>query len=236
MQNPLHSLMDSKMSSVTEANCVLARLWRFALYDLNIRPSRWEMLMRNYYDDYAERLGKKQADNIKGNLPKALAHESVTFKAFCRGMTVLNFKSVEFNIYMTREGERKKTGVLIPATYEDVGGQYLKVLWKKILSDWSDVSDPVIWAEHMSAYKQRYQKLLNQDPSNLSSNLSRALHSDSIPWNVFYQGLMVVDFDSMELELKVTRASGEYQYFFNRPNPAMSSYQIRTQGSCTHHK
>lgn len=206
--NALHDLMRDDESIVTEANCVLARLWRFALYDLRLRPSTWEMLMKKYYDDFNDQLGKKAADNIKGNLPKGLAHSSVTFKAFCRGVTVLNFKDVQFNVHVQRNGEVKSTGIHIPTTYEDIGGTYLKVLWKQVLADHPEASDPKEWARLMTVYKERYQRDLKQDPSNISSNLSRALQNESIPWNVFYQGLTVLGFETLHVELRLKRSIG----------------------------
>jgi hypothetical protein len=202
----LYDLMQGDKSLITEANCVLARLWRLTLDELRVRAAVWDSLMIDYKKECEDHLGKKDANNLKGNLPKALAKEEITFKAFCRGITVFKFKRVEFVLYLEKNGVKKTLTMEIPPTYKGDAGRYLKALWIEITNEFPECIDN--WSQHIKAYKEKFKAAHGTGADSIGSNLPRTLDEDELTWNTFFQGVLVHDFDKMELELNLhTKAS-----------------------------
>lgn len=206
MSLPLHSLMVGDPTYVEMASCRLAKLWRLALIYINIHPTTWDSLMVSYINDAREVLTKKQADNLKGNVSKSLVRDGLAFKALCRGVTVLNYKKTIFRVYTTKGDVTHTASIAIPPTYDDEpAGRYLKALYVAITADWPEVT--INWREHMRTFRERVTDTYGDDSSNLSSSISAALNSNDITWQVFYQALMIHDFDSICIELTFERRS-----------------------------
>lgn len=206
----LHDLMDGDIQHVANVNCVLTRLWRYILLDSKITPNQWEYLLLNYLDKSRKEndWSKKQVDNKKGNMAKALVSPSLTFKSFCHGVTVMNYRKVVFFVEMTKGSETRNSCIVIPPTYNDRGGRYLKVLWTKLTQQWPETIEN--WAEHMNAFKKRYRKDYVSDPSGLNSSITTSLNNDEITWSVFYYGLMVHQPDKLHVGVRLYRSDNTY--------------------------
>lgn len=206
----LHDLMGGNTQHVGNSNCVLTRLWLWILIDSKITPTQWEFLLLKYLDKCQEVNGwsKKQVDNKKGNLPKALASQSLTFKSFCHGVSVLNYKKVVLFLEVTRNNETKPIQIVIPPTYDDHGGRYLKVLWTKLTQQWPEVIEN--WSTYMEAFKKRYRADYGTDPSGLNSSVTTSLNDDEVTWSTFYQGLMIHQPEKIHVGVRLYRADNTH--------------------------
>lgn len=204
MQIHIYDLMKEDIRVVLSANTVLGRLWRYFLMELQVRPSNWDNLLTNYIVKARAVLGEKEATNLKGNLPKRLACEDVTFKNVCRGISVFDFPRVVLRMTLTKEGITKDIEIDIPPTYGEEGGKYLKVLWNKMTKEFPYCTEN--WKEHVEKYEE-YCRVVEGAEVDKVSNLPRALDADALTWNSFYKGFMIHDFDKAEISLDVYKRS-----------------------------
>lgn len=196
MNYHIHDLMKEDFQAVASANHVLTRLWRFLLHQLQISPSSWDTLLSLYITKARKIKGKKEANNLKGNLPKRLACDELTFKNLCRGLSVFAFPKVVMRMELRKGDVRKDIEILIPPTYGEEGGKYLKVLWTKLIKEFPHcVND---WKAHVDAYAEYCKKIEGSEVDKVS-NLPRALDNDALTWNSFYKGVMIHAFDEITI-------------------------------------
>ncbi|CAH0447984.1 hypothetical protein SM033_00160 [Vibrio phage vB_VpaM_sm033] len=208
MQVHIYDLMKEDLQVVISANTVLGRLWRYFLYEMQVRPSNWDILLTNYTAKARAVLGEKEATNLKGNLPKRLACEDITFKNLCRGISVFDFPRVVLRLTLTKDGITKDIEIDIPPTYGEEGGKYLKVLWNTMIKEFPYCVEN--WKEHVKAYAEYCKKVEGAEVDKVS-NLPRALDADALTWNSFYKGFMIHNFDGAEISLDLYKRSSAKQ-------------------------
>ncbi len=208
LDNSLMDIFNSKDGKVADATCVLARLWRLTVAGLVVELSVWELRFNAYIAACEDVIGKQKAHNQKGNLPKRLARPEMTFKVFCKGLSVL-FKQFDFELSITKDGVTHTYCEKIDSIYDDSAGKYLKSIWNKFIVDWPDVTNN--WPKYMADYKTRFKKEFGDDASNLASNLTRALETDELTWNVLYQGIQVHQIQEMKITVRTEIGSSKKQ-------------------------
>ncbi|AXH70761.1 hypothetical protein [Vibrio phage BONAISHI] len=206
MSIALYALMKGDLYQL-QANCMVAKLWRTILYDLNVSPSIWEERLRDYIEKAEGIIGKTEADRLKGNIPKSLINDHVSFQALCRAVTILRFKRVIFTVHTFRGEEHKHNSIVIPETYDGKsGGLYLKTLWVLITQAYPEVT--ANWSEYVKTYKERVNKEYGGGAVNLGGNITSTLNKDRITWKNFYDGLMIHGFDKIAIEVTLERSAG----------------------------
>lgn len=202
-QVELHKLMRQDLSLVLNVNNVLARYWRLLLYDIDIRAPTWETLLIKWQLECVKRLGQAKAEQHKGNIPKRLAGETITWRFFCEGITVLDFEEVVFLIKTTREGKTQEFAIHIPKIYcdKDKCGELLRTLWDMINKGYPELASEK-WSILMKRYSERYS-FHEKTPGWVPGNLKRSLSQDVLTWNTFHKGLQLYAFDQIDMELIV---------------------------------
>lgn len=205
MKESLYSLMKGDVKMITSTNCVLARLWMKLLPGMNIQPSNWDLYMMDYIAKCEKLTSKKEAQNLKGNLPKRLERDTLTFKVFCRGISIPNFHRMEFNLILTKDGVTKVIGIDIPQTFDDKSGVYLKTLWVMLTKEFDHaVKD---WKRYLERYRDALAKVTGTNQDSITGTLPRSLNAEELTWNTFYQGVLIHEFDAIDIELIVYRRS-----------------------------
>lgn len=209
----LYKLMENDVSLISDANCVLTRLWRLTLNSIDVRAPIWEALFQNYVYDLHDAIGTSKAGNLKGNIPKDLAKDKITWERFCQGLSVFNFEDVKFSLTLTEGDESKTVAVHIPRILNEEPGEILRLIWDMI-----DKSFPTKLGKDWKALSKEYEKRFlaeNGDvPSWLNGNLKRALVKDKLMWNMFYRGLMVCAFDCVRLEVACKPKGRPYELIY----------------------
>lgn len=204
MNYHIHDLMKEDFQAVASANHVLTRLWRFLLHQLQISPSSWDTLLAMYIAKAKTIKGVKEANNLKGNLPKRLACDELTFKNLCRGLSVFAFPKIVMRLELRKGDVKKDIEILIPPTFDDEGGRYLKVLWNQMTKEFPHcVND---WNNHAKAYAEYCKKIEGLEVDNVS-NLPRALDAELLTWNSFYKGVLIHAFDEITICLDLYKRS-----------------------------
>lgn len=99
----LFKLLDSTDKGVDRtygANGLLSKLFRLFLRDMNIGPSRFGRLMREYINDPRNHVPRNRKDmmSVRGNLGAALSKPQMTWKVFCKGLRFLQIVKIEIAI------------------------------------------------------------------------------------------------------------------------------------------
>ncbi|QAX96138.1 hypothetical protein [Vibrio phage vB_VmeM-Yong XC32] len=209
----IYKLMENDVSLISNVNCVLSRLWRLSLYNLDVRAPIWEALFQNYIYDLNMAIGKSKATNLKGNIPKDLAKDKMTWERFCQGLSVFNFEDVRFSMELTENGETKRVSINIPIIHEQNPGEILRVLWDLIHKEYPEKIGED-WPKLQKAYERKFKEETGKVPEWLKSNLKRALVRDSMMWNMFYRGLMVCAFDNIKMEVALKPKGRPYELVY----------------------
>ncbi|UKZ10975.1 hypothetical protein CZP2022_252 [Vibrio phage C-ZP2022] len=204
MNTHIYDLLKEDIQHVVSTNHVLARAWRYLLFQLQVPPSGWDTLLTTYISKARDFKGQKEATNLKGNLPKRLACEEVTFKNLCRGISVFNFHKTMISLDLVKDGVEKTLEIEIPPTFDEKGGRYLKVLWLKMIKEFPHCTEN--WKEHVDKYRQ-YCKEVEGLEVDAVSNLPRSLDAEALTWNSFYKGLLIHDFDGIKFSITVYKRS-----------------------------
>lgn len=209
-KSQLHRLMEQDVALISNANCVLARLWRLTLYNLEVRAPIWEALLDNYILTCTSQIGEKKASNLKGNLPKGLAGDEVTWQRFCEGLSVFNFEDVIFTVTTVENGKETESSIHIPVIIKEIPGTLLRLLWDIINKAYPEKAGKQ-WGSLIDNYIEHCKKRDGQVPTFLKGNLKRALSEDTLMWNMFYRGLAIYAFEKIKIELKVKRRRRPYE-------------------------
>lgn len=100
---------------------ILARLWRQILRDINVRPSRFEMLLSDFINDAKRKVPDNRVSKLftRGNLRRELERPTMTFKVFMKGIKMLNVAKIRIAVEL-EFGSGKKT---LHQTVVDLGNK-----------------------------------------------------------------------------------------------------------------
>lgn len=215
---PLHELMSGDLALISGANCVLARLWRLLLFQLNVRAPIWEILLTNYTADCKDCMGEEKALNLKGNITKKLAKDELSWVRFCQGVSVFGFEETIFKMTLVDGTDQagfttKVVQIRLPLVRDDedgAAGTALRVLWDMTNKAFPDRLDH--WTAYMGRYLKRYKKATGGNTKFLKGNITRALCDNQITWATAYRGLIIHDYSKVTMELIVKqKGHSEYQ-------------------------
>lgn len=79
---------------------ILARLWRQILADINIGPSRFEMLLTDFINSAKRRVPDNRVSKLftRGNLRRELERPTMTFKVFMKGIKMLKVSKIRIAV------------------------------------------------------------------------------------------------------------------------------------------
>jgi len=103
--NAMVKLIEKGPSTIYESKNVLARLWRVIFFDHDITRDQFLKLMARYQRIVTRAASDKVASNIKGNLCRRLAEDKLTWEGIIRGIQVLGYEHVRFEIHLTKRGQ-----------------------------------------------------------------------------------------------------------------------------------
>lgn len=205
--NPVHTLLSGEAGTVMEATGVLSRVWRLTLYDLSIKPMRWDYALDEYCLEAREKLPAKTAANIKGNVGKGLRRDDMSFNILCRGVSILRLTEPKLKISMTENEETKDVFIDVPFTMEENRGESLMVAWKEITTLYPDKETD--WKKLMKAYSANQKKLGKDLRNSLRSNLTSVLKGKQLMWNALHKAIDVCAFDAVTISLEFKLGKNE---------------------------
>ena len=90
---------------------ILARLWRTILYDKNIKPSYFELLLNEFIIKAKRRIPDNRVSKLftRGNLRREFEKPTMTFKVFMKGLKLLNVKKVTFAVKLEYSSNKEPT-------------------------------------------------------------------------------------------------------------------------------
>lgn len=200
-KNPLHELMTGDITLISSANCVLARLWRLMLFQLNVRASIWETLLTTYTEACKAHMPKDKALNLKGNISKGMAKDVLSWGRLCQGLSVFGFEETILKLELTDKDVTKDVSIRLPTVHGEGAGEALKLLWDLIGKTFPERIEN--WSECIEIYVQRCKEQYGDESSWTKGNVTRALCDTSITWSMFYRGLIILDFEAIGIELIV---------------------------------
>lgn len=202
-ENPdtMQGLLSSDDQTLMAANGALSRLWRVTLRQLGMSSLRWERLLTAYWDEDTRRQGRRDK-SMKGNLVKGLVVADMTWRIFCRGLTVLGCKNASITIRITEGDKTTELPINIGPTYREQTGATLAWAWGEILNQWPDRKKD--WKKYLAAYAdQAAEQRRLEESIDFRSSMARTLGSNNLMWNMFFKGLCALDVDLIELELRL---------------------------------
>lgn len=207
--NAFYNLLCQDDTLVLQAKTPLARLWRLSLTQLGITRTHWDLKMAEYRrralkhfvaSGHSKEYASKQAVNLKGNIPKGLVLDNISFNRLCQGYTVLNFPKIIFRMTFYKGDDVITIAHPLPELYENAGNGLLKQYWDELNSHYPEITEN--WTSHLKDFKKWLAEEEGEEVANdIGGGLTQALKSNEITWKVFYQGIQVHQFDKIKLEL-----------------------------------
>lgn len=116
-----HDIFDSEDYGQSVAKDALAKLFRGFLIDLGIRPSTWTKLLTRYVLNPLNGVPRDKRTIVRGNLPKALEKDKITWDSFMRGLRVLEVDKADVYVVIHRGNKRtlKKVRVVLGDVIEN---------------------------------------------------------------------------------------------------------------------
>lgn len=116
-----HEIFDSEDYGQSVAKDALAKFFRGFLCDLGIKPGLWSNLLTRYVLHPSNGVPRDKQQIVRGNLPKALEKEKITWDSFCRGLRVLEADKADVYIVIHRGNKRtlKKVRVILGDVIEN---------------------------------------------------------------------------------------------------------------------
>lgn len=205
MQNnpeTMQELIEGGVQTILAANGALSRLWRVTFYQLGVSSMRWERLLSQYWDEDTKIQGERDK-SMKGNLVKGLVEADMSWRSFCRGVTVLNYENAKLIIRLKEDDTKTELPINIGKVYRTYPNTALAWAWGEILNQWPERK--ANWKKYLSDYADWMSKVLQaEDSVDVRSSMARTLGSDKLMWNMFYKGLCALNMDEIELELQLT--------------------------------
>lgn len=208
----MKEMIDGNVQSILSANGALSRLWRITCYKQGISAIRWEHLLTEYWHEDTRREGKVDK-SLKGNLQKGILESDMSWRSFCRGVTVLNYKEAVLTIRLKEDNIETSLDIIIPKTYRQPVGSTLAWAWGEVLNQWPERKDN--WKYYLKDYADwTAESMRMEDSVDYRSSMARAMGGSTLMWNRFYKGLCALNFDAIELELVLTHPRKKEKEFF----------------------
>lgn len=101
-----HPIFDKADYGLKDARNALAKFYRSFLIEFGVTPNMWSDLLTRYVVNPLNGISKARRSIVRGNLPKQLERDKVTFDSFLTGMRVLEGDRVDMYIVVHR-GKRR---------------------------------------------------------------------------------------------------------------------------------
>ena len=221
MSDDIKTILAASPETIAEGRGILSRLWRLTLSYVKISYNRWEVLMDNYINVISQDLPPATAQNLKGNLLRALCEQDLTWANIVKGIVILNPDAAYIDFNLEKEGDMASYTVSIPTVKQikDKGDTYnletitqtvsnLKAVWCDIKENFSKTKS---WNELLDEYSaQEYNKMEmlgeNSDKktrSSIKSRINKSLNREEISWRSFIIGLSVLGVEKLHIKLKL---------------------------------
>lgn len=112
-QNPMVTVIESGLWGIHEVSDVLARAFRYLIYDSNIKYTQWVTLLQKYLSRVQKEYTVKALTSMKGNIQRQLSGKSLTWKSFLKGLIILEYESMEIDITLHRKGKVKQIRLIV---------------------------------------------------------------------------------------------------------------------------
>lgn len=98
--NIMVKVIDEGLSGIHKSENVLARLWRIILYETNMNGQMWHVQLNKFQDKLHRESTTKKSASIKGNITRMLADPKISWSAFMRGLSILEFERMDIQIIL----------------------------------------------------------------------------------------------------------------------------------------
>lgn len=210
--NDIYTMLATPDKRIREAHGILSRMYRLILWELQITPYKWNLLLTNYLDKLTRDLDLSQdrVTNERNNLRKGLSDPDMTFEMLTRGLSVLAPRGMTFKVELDYDNEvmvQSSVDMLAPDTGDlgKLSGLYQDLC--KIMGKDVNHLDEEIEAYLCNALVR--EEVKGRKKGNDKGNLRRELPGAAMTWDVFKKGLRV-------LAPNMTRVSVSLQWTRNR--------------------
>lgn len=106
MYDEHNDILNDRTKGVEQTIGVLARLFRQILFDLDVNPFKWAMMMQRYLDDPRNGIPRNSKDrsSARGNLNKELRRPKMTWKVFRKALMFLGPVEATFIVRLKWQG------------------------------------------------------------------------------------------------------------------------------------
>lgn len=111
-QKPVESMLMDPRKQVHKATGALSKIWRQILVEMDFDITQWNNALAAYLAGCEIEMGdstSKKKSNIRGNLNKELVKKDMTMGLFLKGMAFIRADTIDFKLYLNREGSPKTT-------------------------------------------------------------------------------------------------------------------------------
>lgn len=91
------------MIKTGNSGSILSAMFRTILFELGINPNKFDILMEQYISRNTLTISNKKAANLRGYVKKELFQETMSWKTFINGLTLLRIKSFKITLTLTHE-------------------------------------------------------------------------------------------------------------------------------------
>lgn len=207
---------------LTSGNEPLTRLWRTSLNKLRVSVAIWDTLLTAYIDkcagafpDSEDEVEKQKyfnkAVNLKSNLSKFLAKDIISWKNFCRGVSVFKMDT-SFKVTLVFDDKEIVAEAKIPPVYDNVetGAVNLteddsRFILANLYHQFFKADDKLYkdFPKLCAEYCNYCAEVNHEDLKSLKSNLPRALATSKMTWSTFWRGTQILKPNKVKLELKL---------------------------------
>lgn len=197
-QADINGMLSAPDKRVKEASGLLSRLYRLALFELNITPFRWNFLLSCYLDRLAKEREMTHAmvTNERNNLRKQLNEDDMTWPMFTRGIALLDPKQCVFGVTLEFENEvtvSSQCNALDETVLAEQGIGHLTRMFADLTKALGkDVNNLTTEIDAYLSNELVRQNTQGRKRGNDKGNLRRELPGDNITWEVFKKGLRVL--------------------------------------------
>lgn len=116
-----HEIFDSVDYGQSATKDALAKFFRGFLLDIGVKPRMWSKLLTRYVLRESNGVPRDKQAIVRGNLPKALEKDKITWDSFCRGLRVLEADKADVYVVIHRGNKRtlKKVRVILGDVIEN---------------------------------------------------------------------------------------------------------------------
>ena len=103
--NSMVKVIDDGLFGIHKSENVLARLWRIILYETNMNGQIWHIQLNKFQDRLHRESTTKKSASIKGNITRMLADPKISWSAFMRGLSILEFEKMDIQITLYKKNK-----------------------------------------------------------------------------------------------------------------------------------